>query len=166
MTNPYLPIEKPTIYLCGYGLGNRAYTLQREAERLNALVIDIREHRLASEVEWRGTEIESILTMKRYYHVPEWAEKWNGEEFGVKDFKAGAERLRKHLANYCEFGKPIRFDAYIILCRCRNESLCGKGWLGKKLHEKFGYTIRPFVWRPEKVGVAEAIETEKEFALR
>lgn len=162
-------MRKTPILLAGYGQHNRAATLAERAEALNALVIDIRHDRVASNVEWRGLELESLLSCRRYFHVPQWGELPEQDRLGVIDYSGGVARIRKHLKVLRECQIPIRFDAFILLCRCRAEVQCGRGYLGKRLHERHGYTVKPLVWRTgqaEGETEQEASAEEKELVLR
>jgi uncharacterized protein (DUF488 family) len=63
--------QRPTIYTAGYNApGWTPQLLCAEAERLGALVVDVRLFPRSQRAEWAGAALEQVLG-ERYLHVPE-----------------------------------------------------------------------------------------------
>lgn len=160
-------MAKPVIYLAGYGESNTAATLAERAEELNALVIDVRFAAWSSRAEWRKPDLEHLLK-HRYFHLPQWGNKNykpDDRDKGIEIvfFEAGRQMLRRKVIRMASsHTRKLRFDCWFLLCGCRAEAGCHRGYLGKVLRDDWGFTVRPLVWRPE-VGVISA--EEREFSL-
>jgi uncharacterized protein (DUF488 family) len=135
-----------TIWLAGYGLTNKASTLLRRVEALDALVIDVRLYPTSRRWEWREIRLRSLLGT-RYTALSVWGNlNWSGELEGepiqIKDFDAGMS-----------FVEPTSriYQNLILLCCCRDEVNCHRGYLGKRLREEYGYTVKSLVWKPKPI---------------
>jgi hypothetical protein len=138
-------MNKPIAFLAGYS-GQRPSVLLARAEELNALVLDVRFKPRSKQSGWNEYELLRSFPVRRYAWWGHWWGNKNfatGSGFDLPDYEKGLEILEAKLAR-------IPYDSIILLCACRGETECHRGYLGKLLREA-GYTVRPLVWHPKPV---------------
>lgn len=134
------------IYLAGYGTGNKASTLLRRAEDLNALVADVRAVAWSQREEWQYRNLKEIF-YPRYLNLA----LWGNRNYKHEDRHKGIEIINFEDGLYWFQRRLMKgeYSAAILLCGCRSEIGCHRGELGKRLRT-LGYTVRPLEWRPKK----------------
>jgi uncharacterized protein (DUF488 family) len=108
---------RPTIYTAGYAAaGWTPAGLRAEAERLGALVVDVRLFPRSQRAEWSKEALERELG-ERYVHVPEMGNRnyrSRGGPIEIADPEGGVARVAPLLVE----------GSVILLCRCPQVETC------------------------------------------
>lgn len=136
------------IYLAGYE-SHCPKSLLEHAERLNALILDIRLSPYSRHPRWRWKQMSQVFG-ERYDWVNDWGNRRyrQGPPIEIANWEEGL-RLFKKLTQ--ERG----FENTILLCACRAETECHRAIIGKRLRDE-GYTVKSLVWlKPTKTKPAK-----------
>lgn len=128
------------IYTAGYSTHTPA-ELKAAAERLNAVVFDIRYSPRSRQPDWRALNMSSLLGV-RLCSVPEWGNinyLGNcGEGIQIADFDAGLSVLRLYQAT--------GLASVILLCACKEPDGCHRTVIAEKLFFQHGYSVEEMKW--------------------
>ena len=122
-------------YTAGYA-GRTVDELDQLAEKLNAIVIDIRYSPRSRRPEWSRKRLIERFG-ERYYHLPEWGNvNYNRptEPIKINDLKEGSFRLPKIM-------KANPGMNVILLCYCGDREICHRKtvatlvWMGNGVQE-------------------------------
>jgi hypothetical protein len=146
-------MNKPTIFLAGIE-GHCVASLVRIANERNALVLDLRNNPYEPGGEWSKRELESVLMIRRYsWYGRYWGKRsaWTaaGEpQIQVHDFQGGYDDLYLLLKQRSlSLTNPIHYDAIILLDDRREIEGTQKGYVGRRLKERLGWTVRTLAWK-------------------
>lgn len=120
------------IYTVGYNAGWTPEALQREAQYLNARVLDIRMNPTSTKVQWRKQELIALLG-GAYRHLPELGNVnyANGGPINLANPAQAVERVRHWLTE-----GPV-----ILLCACPNWQTCHRREAADFLAEHTGAQV-------------------------
>lgn len=120
------------IYLAGYS-GKTPEALKRVAERLDAVVVDVRISPLSRVPHWNGVALRELLGKYGYWHLPEFGNRnyKNGGRIAIANIDLGTEKLLNH-----------QHDAFLLLCACIDPFVCHRSTVGQHLALMYGLQVR------------------------
>jgi hypothetical protein len=123
------------IYTCGYS-GHTPEQLKQAAEKIDALVLDIRHMRRSRMFEWNEDNLFRVLGAARYCPLPEW---------GNLHYKGGAIKLADAPRGLLKVFKLLETHNVILLCGCREYSHCHRRVCAELFHER-GVETQELEW--------------------
>lgn len=134
------------IYTVGYS-GRTPEQLKQAAEKLDALVVDIRHARRSRIFEWNEDNLFRVLGAERYCPLPEW---------GNVNYKTGPIQLADAPRGLLKTLKFLETHNVILLCGCAEYSICHRRVCAELFHER-GIPAQELSW-PESSAVAGRVK--------
>lgn len=119
-----------TIYTAGYS-GLTPAQLGAMAERLGAVIIDVRYSPFSRDAAWRKPAMAKLWG-KWYRHLNEFGNRnYKGNEIVIADFEKGVEEITPILKDH-----PV-----ILLCACWSFQLCHRKVVADRLAARLGTSV-------------------------
>jgi hypothetical protein len=136
----------------GYA-GHSPAEVDRASKELRAVVIDIRHTPHSRDKRWEMNALSDLLRI-RYKHVPAWGNPnhHTGRECRIADYVSGFADMRTAML-------LCRCDNAILLCGCRDASICHRTLLAQKLSGA-GHEVSEMVW-PVRGNVMKALSVRQ-----
>lgn len=119
-----------TLYTYSYS-GRAPHELQTLAEKLKAVVVDIRFRPRSRIPDWSGGRLQKLLG-DRYRHLP---------SLGNRNYKGGPIEFVDLAAGRVEVGELLKQQPVILLCICANVHHCHRLPAAEAISARYGVTI-------------------------
>ena len=121
------------LYTFGYS-GRTPHELQTLAEKLNAVVVDIRFSPRSRIPDWSGGRLQNLLG-DRYRHLP---------SLGNRNYKGGPIEFVDLEAGVVEVGELLRQQPVILLCVCADVQRCHRLPAAEAIATRYEVTVEHF----------------------
>lgn len=123
------------VYLFGYA-GYTSAQLEKAANALGAVVVDIRFSSRSRNPQWSGLTLWRLFGDERYLHVPQLGNVnyKNGGEIKIFNLDLGVRRM-------CRFMEERGAAAAILVCGCKDAAGCHRTVVGDALRA-MGYEVQ------------------------
>jgi len=122
-----------TLYTFGYS-GRTPHELQTLAEKLNAVVVDIRFSPRSRIPDWSGGRLQNLLG-DRYRHLP---------SLGNRNYRDGPVEFVDLAAGVVEVGELLRQRPVILLCACADVQRCHRLPAAEAIATRYEVTVEHF----------------------